>query len=1125
MASRFMRAILEHASDDRPLSDTSSWDNATNEDAFGSQNTAEVKAAQQAQTGNSDGDIQEQPKDDSSNIDEDDDPFMAASSSKPRYGKLEEDTPEKIPRQNSDSQGTEEVDFFQADNHGNIIEEDEDPPETMQTNTMDEEGLPSLREEDDDDGMAREAAQLPAREKVVSQELEQVSSRGSPPSSSQSTKRSLSNSPNENRSHGSSSNRDKIGRVRQEQAKKNKHEFDSADEDDYPISAKFDKRALKDEDPHFADPDFADDRTRGSRESFEGPILDQVIKYDEGALNPAQGDEVDDDDASFSRTDVLLGGKKGEGLNVKKSTPAETSLPAANAKSKEDVQAESSSPPMGDSEDVSRSSSRKSGKKEKHEGTESTGKKKKSKHSKKKKDKKEKRSKTTSTLEHSDVASSVEYSNSKEDDVSTLGDPMNIANQHPQYRPPPAESNQVDEEEAPQEKLESVPESKAVDTSANPSNPQNEKTRKKSTSKKSRADRSISSRSSKRSKSSRKGRVVATAAASGAVDTHSDYESNATSEIDATSYATDPFLTKKQRYNEEGEFIKDEDKGSDDGVNYTNYRNVVADPMSAGGSSKGSEEESEGETSFTELFQVQTKNNENDLNEYEPENAKKGAYNFEGMDAEQPRTLGSLGSDEDEFEDEQEKQEEERRKKRRRTILLLVCLGCVLICLGALAGGIVGVTALDDDEDPRVQALDEESTSAAPSTSPSNETDIVITPPTSGPTVAPIITDLDLFELIAGASSDDGAAIRVPGTPQQEAFKWLQNEDTILRSTSRRTKLRALQDRKLNSISDERIIQRYALACFFFSTLGPTDWLRKDKWLSVEDSECDWQIDSAKGMDCVDDVVTRLEFQGNRVVGELPKEIGMLTGLEVLEIDNLGTDDGTIAMRGGIPSDASELTNLTILKIGGNDFTEALPDDIFANWPSITSIDLSSNSMPGPIPSSVSQLSGVAFFNLGNNRLTGTLPEEISGFSVIVFLDVRNNNLSGPLPAALSSLTQLIGLYLNDNQFTGGFPDIAQLSQLRSGFDLSNNQLSGEIAQDAFAGNTKLRVLRLSNNNFSGSLPDLSYFSANIKDVYLEGNNFSGGEVPLDVCTSVALRDGVAAIDCGGPVTCVCCGC
>ena len=55
------------------------------------------------------------------------------------------------------------------------------------------------------------------------------------------------------------------------------------------------------------EPDFTDAadliRTPGS---FDGQQLDQVIEYDEGILNPTQGDNFDDDDVSYSKSDDLL---------------------------------------------------------------------------------------------------------------------------------------------------------------------------------------------------------------------------------------------------------------------------------------------------------------------------------------------------------------------------------------------------------------------------------------------------------------------------------------------------------------------------------------------------------------------------------------------------------------------------------------------------------------------------------------------------------------------------------------------------------------------------------------------------------------------------------------------------
>ena len=83
---------------------------------------------------------------------------------------------------------------------------------------------------------------------------------------------------------------------------------------------------------------------------------------------------------------------------------------------------------------------------------------------------------------------------------------------------------------------------------------------------------------------------------------------------------------------------------------------------------------------------------------------------------------------------------------------------------------------------------------------------IVPTPlPTIVPTQPPVFVPGDLLNLITAASFDGGTSVRIPGTPQYKALNWLAGNVN------------------LDTFSDERKIQRYSLATFYYSTSGE-DW-------------------------------------------------------------------------------------------------------------------------------------------------------------------------------------------------------------------------------------------------------------------------------------------------------------
>lgn len=71
----------------------------------------------------------------------------------------------------------------------------------------------------------------------------------------------------------------------------------------------------------------------------------------------------------------------------------------------------------------------------------------------------------------------------------------------------------------------------------------------------------------------------------------------------------------------------------------------------------------------------------------------------------------------------------------------------------------------------------------------------------------------DLVDLLSLMSFDNGAALQEPSTPQNNALLWLSNNIN------------------LDTYSDEKRIQRYALATFFYSTNGD-NWKRNTGWIT-----------------------------------------------------------------------------------------------------------------------------------------------------------------------------------------------------------------------------------------------------------------------------------------------------
>jgi Leucine-rich repeat (LRR) protein len=199
-------------------------------------------------------------------------------------------------------------------------------------------------------------------------------------------------------------------------------------------------------------------------------------------------------------------------------------------------------------------------------------------------------------------------------------------------------------------------------------------------------------------------------------------------------------------------------------------------------------------------------------------------------------------------------------------------------------------------------------------------------------------------------------------------------------------------------------------------------------------------------------------------------------------------------LRGGLPADlkfmsvvnldfnSNQLTgqippfpeNLTSMDISMNSLSGPLP----ANFgPKLTELFLFNNRIAGRISESICNSEGLTNIDLADNLLEGELPQ-CFGNRAIIYLDVSNNSLSGRIPSSMQDCTELLVLDLSRNKFSGRLPDwigkFVRLQFLR----LSHNMFFGSIPINI----TNLQCLQymdITNNSMSGSLPrDLSNLSA-----------------------------------------------
>jgi hypothetical protein len=341
--------------------------------------------------------------------------------------------------------------------------------------------------------------------------------------------------------------------------------------------------------------------------------------------------------------------------------------------------------------------------------------------------------------------------------------------------------------------------------------------------------------------------------------------------------------------------------------------------------------------------------------------------------------------------------------------------------------------------------------------------------PTLGPTDGSInpAEELRIFLIAEWPSLEEDLAGFT--TPQFFAFDWLANDPNLAEYT------------------DQRKLQRFALATLYFSTDGD-NWRRNDGWLS-EENECLWYTASSASP-CDDNFSYKsLDLDLNGLSGTIPTELVLLSN-SLSRID-LSSRGGTGAvLTGSIPAELGFLSLLQSVNLSGNQLQGSLPVGV-GKWNRILSLNVNGNILSGTLPFSIVQWGSLVSLDLGNNKLEGSIPTYIGVLTNLRSMDVSNNLFTGSLPTEIGQVDLLQFLYLQDNRFTKIPSEMGNLFLLQQ-FFAQNNELGGTIPLEI--GNLiNLLNLDLSNNSLTGTLPYHLGNMISIRDqLNLSGNSLSG---------------------------------
>jgi hypothetical protein len=293
-------------------------------------------------------------------------------------------------------------------------------------------------------------------------------------------------------------------------------------------------------------------------------------------------------------------------------------------------------------------------------------------------------------------------------------------------------------------------------------------------------------------------------------------------------------------------------------------------------------------------------------------------------------------------------------------------------------------------------------------------------------------------------------AIEDPQSPQGQALAWVEEEAAEFPRVA------------------WQMLQRYALAAVYFSLRG--DGLNGTKWLTSTD-ECSWDsffnstsrtYAHQSACDSRDRYVV-LALSNQNLTGTIPPEIGLLTSLEMLELN------GNYLV-GSIPPAFSKLSNLNRLLLDSNRLTGTIPSEV-GLLEHLVEVNVGDNGLTGPLPSEIGLLPMLKTLRLARNQLSGPIPTELGLLPVIEYFYFSSNHFSGSIPVEVTQLKSLVEIRFCVNQLTGTIPtEIALLQNLESISLVVNSDLRGSIPSE-MGSLSSLTSLALEATGITGTIP------------------------------------------------------
>ncbi|XP_050234146.1 tyrosine-sulfated glycopeptide receptor 1 [Mercurialis annua] len=210
-------------------------------------------------------------------------------------------------------------------------------------------------------------------------------------------------------------------------------------------------------------------------------------------------------------------------------------------------------------------------------------------------------------------------------------------------------------------------------------------------------------------------------------------------------------------------------------------------------------------------------------------------------------------------------------------------------------------------------------------------------------------------------------------------------------------------DQDIGDLNGFQNLQVLAIGASKLSGQVPT-WLRKLKDLEVLDLSVNRLTGSVPSWLAGLENLFYLELSNNLLTGGLPKELGGLQTLASRGANELIDRSYLPLPVFAQPANATyqqynQLSSLPpAIYVGNNRLSGEIPKEI-GQLKFIHVLDLRNNNFSGNIPDELSNLTNLETLNLAGNQLSGEIPASLSGLHFLSSFDVSDNDLQGPIPS------------------------------------------------------------------------------------------------------------------------------